>query len=134
MSPEFLFFGMLAVMIGWPMLQLGSVLIRRSKAARLEFLPSKLEIDPKWNREERDAIARVVASARTSSRNWVLPLFVIAAGPIVVATILRQYRASNGSKHRIDGLLEADIASLTLDRFNGNMKLIEDDRLRELST
>jgi hypothetical protein len=93
---------------------------------------SELEADPLWNVEERDAIARVVASARTSARNWVLPLFVLAAGPVVVATLLRQYRASNGSKHGIDELLDADIESMTFDRFRGNPRLLGDERVREL--
>jgi hypothetical protein len=55
MSPEILYFLMLAALVGWPTIQLGAVLLRRRRAQRFAALVSELEADPLWNVEERDA-------------------------------------------------------------------------------
>src|SRR5437870_4584927 len=72
----------ITMLIGWPLIQLISVLMVRPQRARLKILAAELLSDPQLSAAEREIVEIVVDEARRSTRVLLSPRLILA--PIIV--------------------------------------------------
>lgn len=98
MIAELAFFGALATLVGWPLIQIVAIWIRRPYLMEYRQLIEELKRENDWSKQELDIIEDRTRIASDARLLWILPFAVLLFSPFLVAGIAKVYFKNNRYK------------------------------------